>query len=100
MKDNRWISIAGHKQKVSELAPDLRKRLGIEDLPEEEKVERKRVHEPKEIRVSNVRYTTPYNQKKIESERREYRKSPDSGMDIIAKFIGRAAGRAWVRFTR
>lgn len=82
-KNDTWVVIGGQRQRASELPYELRKKLGIEDEPASKSSEKSEKIESSE-------------RKKIESVRREperkYVKTEDSGLDTIARIIGRELG--------
>ncbi len=81
LKNDIWVSFGGRKQRVSELSPELRKKLGIEELPDEEKVKSK----SQEIRASKVR------DYEVVRERvpvgRKLSERTDDGFDLIMKGV-------------
>lgn len=97
-KDNRWISIGGHKQKVSDLPPELKSRfikMGL--LEDDTKVEVEK--EIRIVRVPKVReYDNPKIEKRVRVERKRYvQRVPDNGLDVVMRVIGRSLGLLWKR---
>ncbi len=99
-KDKRWVSFGRTRQKVSDLSPELRARLGIEELPEDNEDEVYEVSRKiKRKSKSEVRREDEIDSSNS-SERERYHKKQDTNMDIVMKFIGWNLGRAWVKLTK
>ncbi len=99
-KSEKWVSFGRTRQRVSDLPVELRARLGIEDLPndEEDRIENEPVKKRKTVEVRKSR-----TKREVDSEynsKKEYSKSPDSNMDIVMKFVGWNLGRAWVKIMK
>lgn len=96
--ENKYVVLNGDKIKISDLSPEARKKLGIRcdynEKANEHQVEKMRIELAREKKEKVER-------KNISELKYQYHKKSDSGLDIVAKMIGREMGRmwAWLRST-